>query len=255
MGARLRSWWQKIKTHLITTTLIVLFMAFVVLVIFGGYKLNWDWTGFNGNNKSGKSLWDWMQLFFIPVLLGFGAVLLTSRLSKDLKIAKDQIEAGRKAAQEARWTENLQAYLDKMSDILLKQSEPGQDKEEQVLRIAQARTKAILSLLSPNRKKAVMVFLQETGLLNNMNFSLHSADFHQANLQNFNLQGANLQGVNLQEADLSGAKLNGVDLSLADLSGADLSRANLTGANVTEEQLRTAKSLKGATMPDGSKRP
>jgi MFS family permease len=252
MGARLRSWWQKIKRPLFVLGIIAASILVVVMIvgIIGGYFFNWDWTGLgpytspphpkDTDFQRRKTLWDWMQLFFIPVLLGFGAVLLTSRLSKDLKIARDQIEAGRKAAQEGRRTENLQAYLDKMSDILLRRSEPGQDKEEQVLRIAQARTKAILSLLSPNRKKAVMVFLQEAQLLNNINFSLHSADFHKANLQNFNLQGANLQGVNLQEADLSGAKLNGVDLSLADLRGADLSRANLTGARVTEEQLEDA---------------
>jgi len=38
----------------------------------------------------------------------------------------------------------------------------------------------------------------------------------------------------------------------ADLSGADLSAANLAGAIVTDEQLAQAKSLKGATMPDGT---
>jgi len=44
-------------------------------------------------------------------------------------------------------------------------------------------------------------------------------------------------------------------LSGADLSDADLSRANLSGATVTNEQLAGAKSLQGATMPDGSKHP
>ncbi len=43
------------------------------------------------------------------------------------------------------------------------------------------------------------------------------------------------------------------DLSGADLSDADLSYVDLTGALVTEEQLAKCKSLKGATMPDGSK--
>jgi hypothetical protein len=41
----------------------------------------------------------------------------------------------------------------------------------------------------------------------------------------------------------------------ASLSGADLSKANLKGTNTTVQQLAEAKSLKGATMPDGSIHP
>ena len=41
-------------------------------------------------------------------------------------------------------------------------------------------------------------------------------------------------------------------LNEADLRGADLSEANLSAAIVTTKQLEKAKSLKGATMPDGS---
>ena len=41
---------------------------------------------------------------------------------------------------------------------------------------------------------------------------------------------------------------------LRSVSGADLSGADLTGANVTKEQLEEAKSLHGATMPDGTMR-
>jgi uncharacterized protein YjbI with pentapeptide repeats len=42
-------------------------------------------------------------------------------------------------------------------------------------------------------------------------------------------------------------------LTDADLTGADLSGADLTHAIVIEEQLDKAKSLKGATMPNGQK--
>jgi uncharacterized protein YjbI with pentapeptide repeats len=63
---------------------------------------------------------------------------------------------------------------------------------------------------------------------------------------------------NLREAILEGAHLHnaylaGTDLTDADLSDADLTKADLTKANVTEEQLATCASLKGATMPDGTK--
>jgi len=61
----------------------------------------------------------------------------------------------------------------------------------------------------------------------------------------------------LSNADLKGAVLSATRLGDdkhgdADLSGAILSNANLNGAvGWTGEQLRAAKSLEGATMPDG----
>jgi hypothetical protein len=105
---------------------------------------------------------------------------------------------------------------------------------------------------------------------------LAGAHLEDANLEGAFLEGADLSGTFLEGADLSGANLADVDFSNAeelwkkgtdmwergaglghaDLSGADLSNANLEsanlkGADVTEEQLDQAKTLKGATMPNG----
>ena len=108
---------------------------------------------------------------------------------------------------------------------------------------------------------------------------LRSTSLEEANLSSANLEGADLRGVflrktnlsdaYLRKADLRGVMLSGTilrstsppeeaDLSSANqhsvlLSGADLSEADLTQANVTTEQLEKAKSLKNATMPDGTK--
>ena len=67
------------------------------------------------------------------------------------------------------------------------------------------------------------------------------------------LGGANLSGADLSDANLSGAILGGEYATYrAILLGADLSGADLSGARRwTEEQLEQAKSLEGATMPDG----
>lgn len=83
--------------------------------------------------------------------------------------------------------------------------------------------------------------------------NLSLADLSEANLFGVDLRSAHLNDANLQGADLSGANLSLADLSDANLFRADLSNANLRGAQVTDEQLAQAKSLKGATMPDGSK--
>jgi hypothetical protein len=81
---------------------------------------------------------------------------------------------------------------------------------------------------------------------------LSRADLGAADLRGASLGGASLFGALLGEADLSWANLGGANLLKADLSGADLSGAGLREAKVTEEQLDKAKSLKGATMPDGT---
>ena len=57
----------------------------------------------------------------------------------------------------------------------------------------------------------------------------------------------------LDRADLIAAILTGANLRDANLGKANLEGANLSGANVTSEQLDKATSLKGATMPDGTK--
>jgi len=82
--------------------------------------------------------------------------------------------------------------------------------------------------------------------------------FRFANLKSANLSHALFNDVNLSEANLSDANLNcaylcDAILHNANLSGADLSGADLSYAKVSEKQLASAKSLKGAIMPDGSK--
>src|SRR5215208_824689 len=74
-----------------------------------------------------------------------------------------------------------------------------------------------------------------------------------AHLNDAILSGANLSGANLSDANLSGANLRETYLVETDLSDTDLSGANLRDARgVTDKQLLQAKTLEGATMPDGS---
>jgi uncharacterized protein YjbI with pentapeptide repeats len=90
-----------------------------------------------------------------------------------------------------------------------------------------------------------------------------AANLHRTDLREADLRGADLRRVNLREADLRKANLAGAYLMRAFLPGADLRNANLAGAlliegylknaQVSKEQLASCKSLKGATMPDGSK--
>jgi Pentapeptide repeats (8 copies) len=95
--------------------------------------------------------------------------------------------------------------------------------------------------------------------------NLENADLRDTWLRNSDLGGSYLSGANLRGANLSGASLknahlqrkdelnlNGTDLTDADLTGADLTGAELSGAVVTSGQLQSARSLQGATLPDGT---
>ena len=271
MEARFRSWLQQIKQHWVAILVVAIILVVVIVLIIIGYRF--DWTGFNGNNKSGKTLWDWLQLLAalaIPLVVGFGAVWFTTRQGKvaDAENKDNQRETA------------LQAYIDKISELLLhehldERTADGQLKPEyeQVRKIARVRTITVLNQLDARRVGYVFTFLREAGLMsttsNDSAVSLSDASLirvnwsraflFQANLSGARLGEANLSGAILRRANLSGAILYKADLSGAILSGADLSGAILSGANlkdaigVTIEELeKQALSLKWATMPDGS---
>jgi uncharacterized membrane protein len=71
---------------------IAVFVLIVIVLIFTGYWFHLHWTGFDGGystttiqstshgttttvaEPSAKSLWDWLQLLFIPAVLAFGGL-------------------------------------------------------------------------------------------------------------------------------------------------------------------------------------
>jgi uncharacterized protein YjbI with pentapeptide repeats len=316
MGAKLRSWWQKIRSPLLVVGVVaasVLVITLTVVLVLG-YKFNWDWTGLGpytppskiSNFQRGKTLWDWMQLLIIPLVLAVAALLFnlaTTRTGQ--KIAAQRYEQDQHIALDKQRDDLLQAYFDRMSELLLKEKLRSSAVDAEVRKVARVRTLAMLHQLDTRRANYVLSFLRELGLIasddartsiitfskaNLRNVDLHEDNFHKIDLHKIDLSGAdfrevnlcgailseanlnkailinaNLRDAHLKEANLSGANLSGAilkdanlrntNLSGVDFYQTDLSRANLSGANVTEEQLKTAKSLEGATMPDGSIHP
>jgi hypothetical protein len=191
MGAKFRS-------ILVVTIILVAVIALIIV----GHRF--DWTGFNGNIKSGKTLWDWLQLLgvlAVPVVVGFGAVWFTTRQGK--VAYEENIDNQQETA--------LQTYIDKMSELLLDKGNPLRNSTEgdEVRTVARVRTLTILPRLDANRKRSVLQFLYESGLISKGNriVDLNGAD----------LSGANLSGVNLEEADLKEADLRGANLRKANL--------------------------------------
>jgi len=121
-------------------------------------------------------------------------------------------------------------------------------REAQLMRadlIATYLSGADLSEASLNRADLDHVDLSEANL---REAKLRKADLRKADLRKADLRKADLRMANLREAYLVGA-----DLIEAKLEGANLEGANLQRAKCTEEQIKEAWSLEGATMPNGQK--
>jgi hypothetical protein len=263
-----RTRWRQIKRPLsvfgfIAVLVVAIALIFVEVRVYG--------TGF-----AGKTLWDWLQLLAslaIPIVVGFGAVWFTTRQGKvaDAENKDNQRETA------------LQAYIDKISELLLANRLSDSEENEEVRKIARVRTLTVLRSLDAERKGSVLQFLYESRLIEKGKniIDLQGADLSDANLFKANLANANLTAANLTNANLTNAKLTvanltnanlasatltntnlaSADLARANLASADLTNADLTNANLfalnitTEELEKQANSLKGATMPDGSIHP
>jgi uncharacterized protein YjbI with pentapeptide repeats len=228
----------------------------------------------------GKTLWDWLQLLIVPVVLS----LITVVFAWQQDIRQDQIEkkrakAERELAKERAQDEALQAYLDQMSNLLLERNLRESAQDSEVRSLARARTLTVLSRLDSARKERLLQFLYEAGLLHKENpvVDLNGADLSGIDLRENNISGsgafltdvsgnqpiggrvesskaANLSGAILSDANLEGGLLIDTDLSHADLSDAHLSRASLLhtdlyNANLTDADLSNA-DLSGANLSD-----
>src|SRR2546425_9385816 len=143
MEARPRSWWQTIRRLLAVVGIIVACVLGIALIvgIIGEYLFHWNWTGFNGNNKSGKTLWDWMQLLFIPVVLAVAGFWFNHRERKaaelpaeiEQKAAEQRAKAEREISEDNQREASLQAYINEMSEPLLHENLRESDQQKEVL--------------------------------------------------------------------------------------------------------------------------
>ncbi|CAG1015559.1 Secreted effector protein PipB2 [Anaerolineales bacterium] len=238
--------------------------AFVVVIILltliwaalQGYSIAWtgfgDFTNPNGEFVRGKTLWDWLELFVIPIFLGAGAFLLNrSERESERRQAAERAKLEREILIDRQREAAFQAYLDRMEDLLLKENLRITENEE-VRDIARTRTLSVLRGLDGNRKGLLVRFLFEARLIEEeciVNLSeadLRDADLNFANLSGARLDGTNLSGANMIRADLSGANLTNADLSDAKLGGANLTGAKL-GADLSRANLMYA-DLGGANL-------
>jgi uncharacterized protein YjbI with pentapeptide repeats len=223
-----------------------------------------------GTGFTERELWDWLMLvgvLAIPVVVALGTLLFAHQQTLSSQAASErQHQTDIQIAYEQQQEATSQIYLDHMSDLLLNHKLLASEHSGVEVRVvARAWTLTTLRRLDPTRKRVVLKFLYEAGLiggyvsingsgkrldaivaLNDADLSgvkLGGATLSYINLSGANLRDADLSQANLSQADLSGADLrdgatlNGATLSRADLSGADLSGANLGGANLSQADL------------------
>src|SRR3712207_4308253 len=130
------------------------------------------WTGFRN-----KTVWDFLQLLIVPLMLAAIGFWFTAqqdarqqaiedqRAQQAQKIENQRAEAERALAEQRAQDEALQAYLDQMSTLLLKQDLRASDEDSEVRTLARARTLTVLERLDPSRKPTVMQFLVEAELV------------------------------------------------------------------------------------------
>ena len=242
-----------------------------------------------------RTLWDWLGLLAalaIPVVVGLGAAWFTAQQGKvsDAENTDNQRENALQTyidkiselllhehLGESPGNPQVESIARARTATVLRMLDPvRRGSLIQFLSQADILTKCIEDELvgidihgdNLTRVNLSKINLHETNLSGANLFLAHlnGAILNGADLSGADLSGAHLSGAHLSRAILSGAILYGADLSGAhllhgaDLSRAHLSRANLTDADlsdakVTTKQLDAAKSLQGATMPDGSIHP
>lgn len=198
-----------------------------------------------------KTLWDWLDLLIVPVVLAFGAAFIQWQGG----VRQENVTTDRNRQ------ETLAKYLEQMTVLLidkeLRSSKPGAE----VRVVARARTLTALRELDGERKGQLILFLVEAGLISKQCgaqkkecqpsiISLQGANLKQADVTGasegrskftlVNLKGSDLKGADLEGANLEKANLVGANLQEADLEGANLQQANLTGADLRGADLNKA---------------
>lgn len=194
----------------------------------------------------------------IAVLISFNN---QARLERDqAELERELVATNAASDREITLDGVLQAYIDRMTQLLLEENLSTSEFSSEVRTIATARTLTTLRELDSNRRGSLLRFIYEAGLIsapeqitgtsiiNLREADLRNADLREANLSRADLREAELTGADLREAELTGASLREADLREADLTGAnlrnadlrnaDLRNADLTGANLRDASLR-----------------
>jgi len=152
-------------------------IALGVLVVFA-YRKEWHWTGLpaapaassGAEDRPAKTLWDWLQLFGIPVVLVTLAFLLSDAQTRrdqqrELREAELRETLQRAAAIDVERESTLRTYLAQMSDLMLDRGLLRSKEGADVRNVARTATLTAVRRLDGPRRGLVVQFLAEARLL------------------------------------------------------------------------------------------
>jgi hypothetical protein len=243
IGYEIRSVRKKKSFSAFTRAFIVLLILIgLISIILWGYSFKW--TGFseylysNGQLREEKTLWDWMELLIIPLVLAIGGLIYNHAEQK----------RNRENISENIQEMTLQQYFDDMTELLIDKGLRQFEVESEKRIVARAKTLMVLRTLNGERKGLLLRFLYEAKLINSESpvISLANADFSKIELSNADLSGANLKEANFRSAQLNGAHLNNanmenIDLNNSVLMGTEIKNANLRKAKLGQSKLMHAR--------------
>jgi uncharacterized protein YjbI with pentapeptide repeats len=199
-----------------------------------------------GDYHRGKTLWDWLQLLIVPIVLATAALWFNHASQRNLMLIEED-----------RSKEDvLQDYFSGMENLILNNSliDARLSDNAVVLDIARAKTITVLRVLDEPRQSAVFQFLRDSGLSDFLliNATMRKMSFDGCDISHVNLTEAEMNMTSFVDASLMGASLNQAYLIEADmrraiLDGAKMERAILTDANLSRAYLIVT-DLSGAYM-------
>ncbi len=255
-------------------------LIFVLVALWGGYVRGWSWVGVTDYTsmvhpdgtafERQKTLWNWLELLIIPVVLAVGGFLFNrSEREKQQRIADENREEQQRIADENRQETIIEEYFTLITTMMLEKGLDNEDEGNQntIRRLAAGRTKFALERINAEYQAKVVQFLYGSALIQGSNpilslwdvllesvkLSKHSlsrinlsrTNLRYADLSDSQLDAANLERASLQEATLRGsileqANLQGASLIRADIQGAVLTNADLTNTNMQNANLSRA---------------
>lgn len=195
-----------------------------------------------------KTIWDWLQLLIVPVLLTVGGFTLNWQADlRQERLSEERRKQGERLAEERWQKETLNSYLDKMSELLVDKGLFHAKTNSEVFILGQSRTTIALRQLDLHRKGLLFDFLRSADLLSPDGKSgilresiLAGMNFERLRFIDIDLQKTNLERANLNEIIITQANLEGANLSYANIWNAGIRDVNLKGAYLARTNFREA---------------
>jgi len=195
------------------------------------------WTGFGPYDATkdvprAKTLWDWLDLLIVPLVLSFGVWFLSSAEKESERLV--ELDRQRQAV--------LDLFISQMSDLLLTHKLRSRHVARDIRAIARTYALGAFRRLDRDRKALALQFLLESKLIgHDPVIPLPGANLRDASLDNASLAGAEITGAYFRKASFRKANLTDTNLCGCDLSHADFAEATFRGTDLSYTLLKHAK--------------